>query len=135
MDSGQAEDFRSITNYDSSLRSQSFLVTLTLLEDRAWSTEVTKIRTSPVDSLRPPAVLAQIKIQDHEPGLIFKSTFSPRVCDFQPPRRSHAHIFERDDLDRTTGVLSLSLSLKFVQSAGGGRRDEEEGEGGGGLGR
>ena len=45
--------------------------------------------------------------------------FSPRVCDFQPPCRSHAHLFERDNLHRTTGFLG-----KFIQSAGG------EGEGG-----
>ena len=41
--------------------------------------------------------------------------FSRRVCDFQPPSRSHAHLFERDNLHRTTGFLG-----KFIQSAGGG---------------
>ena len=51
------------------------------------------------------------------------STFSPRVCDVQPPCCSHAHLFERDNLHRTTGVLSLSLLRevgKFNQSAEGG---------------
>ena len=46
--------------------------------------------------------------------------FSRRVCDFQPPCRSHAHLFERNNLHRTTGFLG-----KFIQSVGG------EGEGGG----
>ena len=54
--------------------------------------------------------------------------FSPRVCDFQPPCRSHAHLFERDNLHHTTGFLG-----KFIQSAGGGGRGE--GERGGGWGR
>ena len=93
---------------------------------------MTKIRTSPADSLRPLAVLAQIKIQVHESGLIFESIFSPRACDFQPSCRSHAHLFERDNLDRTSGVLSLSLTLSlsssYSQPGGGG--GEEEGEGG-----
>ena len=41
--------------------------------------------------------------------------FSPRVCDFQPPCRSHVHLFGRDNLHRTTGFLG-----KFIQSARGG---------------
>ena len=40
--------------------------------------------------------------------------FSPRVCDFQPPCRSHAHLFERDNLHRTTGFLG-----KFGVGGGG----------------
>ena len=38
------------------------------------------------------------------------STFSPRVCDVQLPCRSPAHLFERDNLHRTTGG-SLTVSL------------------------
>ena len=33
--------------------------------------------------------------------------FSPWVCDFQPPCRSHAHLFERDNLHRTTRFSNL----------------------------
>ena len=52
------------------------------------------------------------------------STLSPRVCDFQPPCRSHAHLFERDNLHHTTGG-SVTLShlrrvSSFTVSRGGG---------------
>ena len=40
-----------------------------ILAVQTWSTEVTKLRPSLADSLRD--LLVQIKIQDHEPGLIF----------------------------------------------------------------
>ena len=55
--------------------------------------------------------------------------FSPRVCDFQPPCRSHAHLFERDKLHRTTGFLG-----KFIQSAGGKGGGGGEGREGRGMG-
>ena len=42
----------------------------------------------------------------------FHFYFSPRVCDFQPPCRSHAHLFERDNLHRT--VLTQVLNLTQV---------------------
>ena len=42
--------------------------------------------------------------------------FSPRVCDFQPLCRSHVHLFERDNLHRTTRFSESSYS----QPGGGG---------------
>ena len=49
------------------------------------------------------------------------STFLPRVCDVQPPCRSHALLFERDSLHRTTGG-SVSLTRGGqVQSVSRGR--------------
>ena len=42
------------------------------------------------------------------------STFSP---DVQPPCRSHAHLFERDNLHRTTGgSLTVSLNERWASS-------------------
>ena len=46
--------------------------------------------------------------------------FSPRVCDFQPPCRSHAHLFERDNLHRTTRFSHLRWENSYSQSGGGG---------------
>ena len=54
------------------------------------------------------------------------STFSPRVCDVQPPCHSHAHLFERDNLRRTTGG-SLTVSL----TKGGQVQSVSRGRGGG----
>ena len=61
------------------------------------------------------------------------STFLPRVCDVQPPCRSHAHLYERDNFHHTTGG-SLTASLTKggqVQSVSRGRGGEggEMGEG------
>ena len=53
------------------------------------------------------------------------STLLPRVCDFQPPCRSHAHLFERDHLHRTTGgslhcLLHVRWASSYSQPRGGG---------------
>ena len=50
--------------------------------------------------------------------------FSPWVGDFQPPCRSHAHIFERDTLHRTIRFSESSYS----QPGGGGGTGVGEGE-------
>ena len=56
--------------------------------------------------------------------------FSPRVCDFQPPCRSHAHLFERDNLHRTNGFSHLrwesSYSPAGGRGGGGGKVDIEK---------
>ena len=62
------------------------------------------------------------------------STFSPRVCDVQPPCHSHAHLFERDNFHRTTGgspTVSLTKGGQ-VQSVSRGREGGGRRWGGGG---